>query len=93
MFPSLAEGYGLPVAESLVSGTPVITSRFGSMEEIAQGGGTLSVDPRDRGELEAAMRKLLLGDGLDDLRAAARARRWTTWDEYAASTWEYLVGD
>ncbi len=35
VFPSLVEGYGLPIAESLVCGTPVITSDFGSMVELA----------------------------------------------------------
>ena len=36
LFPSLLEGFGLPVAESLATGTPVITSRHGSMAEIAE---------------------------------------------------------
>ena len=35
IFPSLNEGFGLPVAEALASGTPVVTSEFGSMQEIA----------------------------------------------------------
>ena len=50
VFPSLAEGFGLPVAESLISGTPAITSAFGSMAEIAAGGGTVLVDPREPGQ-------------------------------------------
>ena len=45
VFPSLLEGYGLPIAESLLSGTPVITSNFGSMAEVAEKGGCLLVDP------------------------------------------------
>ena len=47
VFPSLNEGFGLPIAESLASGTPVVTSEFGSMREIAGHGGGLLVDPRD----------------------------------------------
>ena len=47
VFASLHEGFGLPVAESLASGTPVITSNFGSMADIASQGGALLVDPRD----------------------------------------------
>ena len=40
VFPSLNEGFGLPVAESLAAGTPVVTSDYGSMAEIgALGGG------------------------------------------------------
>ena len=41
VFVSLLEGYGLPVAESLSCGTPVITSDYGSMAEIAAGGGAV----------------------------------------------------
>ncbi len=47
VFPSLNEGYGLPVAESISVGTPVVTSGFGSMREIAETGGALLIDPRD----------------------------------------------
>ena len=47
VFPSLLEGFGLPVAESLASGTPTITSRHGSTAEIAAEGGCLLVDPYD----------------------------------------------
>jgi glycosyltransferase involved in cell wall biosynthesis len=43
-FISKYEGYGFPVAESLWHGTPVLTSCFGSMYEIAQGGGCYCVD-------------------------------------------------
>ena len=39
VFPSVHEGYGLPVAESLALGTPVITTEYGSTAEIAAGGG------------------------------------------------------
>ena len=46
VFPSLNEGFGLPVGESIAAGTPAITSNFGSMREIAEGGGALMVDPR-----------------------------------------------
>ena len=46
VFPSLTEGFGLPVAESLATATPTITSNFGSMAEIARDGGALTIDPR-----------------------------------------------
>ena len=48
VFASLHEGFGLPVAESLASGTPVITSNYGSMRDMASHGGALLVDPRER---------------------------------------------
>lgn len=92
VFPSINEGYGLPVAESLVSGTPVITSGYGTMKEIADaGGGALLVDPRDDDSITDAMRRLLTDDDLHArLSAEARARRVRTWDEYAAATWDLL---
>lgn len=92
VFPSLNEGFGLPVAESLASGTPVVTSSFGSMLEIAEGGGALTVDPRDDAALAAAMRALLTDDVLHhELTVQARGRTSRTWDQYAAETWDYLV--
>lgn len=92
VYPSLIEGFGLPIAESLASGTPVITSNYGSMAEVAAGGGALTVDPRDVHELEEAMRRLLTDDVLlDDLQRQARARRFGSWNEYAKTVWGYLT--
>ena len=92
VFPSLNEGFGLPVTESLSCGTPVITSRYGSMAEIAAEGGALLVDPRDDHDLTDAMRRLLTDPSLHaELVAQARARPVRTWDEYARETWSLLV--
>lgn len=92
VFPSLHEGYGLPVAESLAVGTPAITAAVGATLEIADDGGALAVDPRDDEALVAAMRSLLLDDALHaDLQAAALARPARTWDDYADEAWEQLV--
>ncbi len=44
LFPSLAEGFGLPILEAMALGTPVMTSRGGATEEIA-GGAALLIDP------------------------------------------------
>ena len=92
VFASLHEGYGLPVAESLASGTPVITSNFGSMRDLASRGGALLVDPRQDDQLADALRQLLLDRSLRDRLAAEAAtipRR--SWDDYATDTWNYLV--
>ena len=92
VFPSIAEGFGLPIVESLLSGTPVITSGYGSMAEAAGFGGAVTVDPRDPSDLERAMRALLTDDvGLAELAGRARSLRWKTWDEYAAETWHHLA--
>ena len=92
VFPSLTEGFGLPVAESLISGTPAIASNFGSLAEIATAGGCLTVDPRDAKALEAAMRSLLDDDALlERLEGEAAERTWKTWDHYAKETWDELT--
>jgi len=93
IFPSLNEGYGLPVAESLAAGTPVITSGYGSMLEIAEnGGGCFLVDPRDDGSITNAMRSLLVDDTeLAVLADQAKARSDKTWDEYASEVWDIIM--
>jgi glycosyltransferase involved in cell wall biosynthesis len=92
VFPSFNEGFGLPVAESLAVGTPAITSEFGSMREIADGGGALLVDPHDDASVTGAMRRLLTEDALvARLGAEAAARPPRTWDAYAAEAWTALT--
>jgi glycosyltransferase involved in cell wall biosynthesis len=99
LFPSLNEGFGLPAAEALACGTPVITSRFGSMEQIVAPDGNplggLLVDPRDDRSIADAMRTLLTDhETYARLREQARARDLGSWDRYAAAAWEYLtLGD
>ena len=92
VFVSLHEGYGLPVAEALACGTPVITSNFGSQLQIAEGGGCVVVDPRDDDQLTAALRKLLTSPGeLDRLREEITTRPVRTWGEYADDLWTFLI--
>jgi glycosyltransferase involved in cell wall biosynthesis len=92
VFPSLHEGYGLPVVESLALGTPVVATSYGSVGELAADGGVVPVDPRDDDALADAMRSLLVDDELlDRLRAEARDRPARTWDDYARELWQHLV--
>lgn len=92
LFPSLHEGYGLPVAESIAFGTPVVTTSYGSTGEIAADGGCLVVDPRDDDALIDAMRRLLTDtDELERLRAEIIRRPARTWDDYANDLWNGLV--
>ena len=92
VFPSLHEGFGLPVAESLTVGTPVITADFGPPAEIARPGGCLLVDPRDDRALTAAMRTLLT-DPSEVARLAAEiaGRPARSWADYADDLWAFLV--
>ncbi|WP_290801930.1 glycosyltransferase family 1 protein [Herbiconiux sp.] len=86
---SLHEGFGLPVVESLALGTPVLTSNFGSLAEIAAQGGCLAVDPRSDVEIIEGMRRLLDDDDLiARLRSEASNAASRTWSEYAQELWQ-----
>jgi glycosyltransferase involved in cell wall biosynthesis len=92
VFPSLNEGFGLPVAESLAAGTPVVTSDFGSLAEIARDRGGLLVDPDDEQALAGAVGDILADDRLHArLSAAATAGPARTWDDYARELWQLIV--
>jgi len=58
IYPSIYEGFGIPVLEALSSGVPTITSNVSSMPEVA-GGAALLVDPTNVDELLSGIRRLL----------------------------------
>jgi glycosyltransferase involved in cell wall biosynthesis len=58
VFPSLYEGFGLPVLEAMACGTPVVTSKVTAMPEVA-GDGALLVDPTSVAEISEAMRRIV----------------------------------
>ena len=90
VYPSLIEGFGLPVLESLQHGRPCICSGRGAIAESAAGGGCLALPSVDAENLATAMRSLLKNSGeLSALAIAARGRQLQTWSGYAEaiSTW------
>lgn len=73
-YPSTREGFGLPVLEAMVQGTPVVTSRGTSTEEVT-GDAALLVDPFAPDEIANSLSRLLRDDRLaDELTRAGRAR-------------------
>jgi glycosyltransferase involved in cell wall biosynthesis len=79
--PSWREGFGLPVLEAMVQGTPVVTSAGTGTEEVA-GGAALLVDPGDGDALAGALAHLLADEAARAGLASAGRRR------AAAMTWE-----
>lgn len=84
LMPSLAEGCGLPVLESLWSGVPVVCSDIVPLRESATGGGCVVVSTNGAGDLMATMRRLLTDDSeINDLAQAAVSRPLPTWNDTA----------
>lgn len=86
-FPSLYEGFGLPVIEAMACGAPVLTSAIGATAEVA-GDASLLVDPHSVEQIRDGLRRLLTDAGLrDDLRrrGVERAAEFS-WARAAAET-------
>jgi glycosyltransferase involved in cell wall biosynthesis len=86
-YPSRYEGFGLPVAEAMACGVPVVTTTGGSLPEVARDGAEL-VAPGDAAALAAAIRKVLDDRAArDELVRRGRARAaQLTWARCAALT-------
>ncbi len=80
-FPSLAEGFGLPVLEAMVQSTPVVTSKLTATEEVAGGAAEL-VDPTSVTEISASIARLLE----DQNRVEQLVRRGR--ERVCEATWE-----
>ncbi len=89
VFPSFWEGFGLPVAEAMACGVPVITSNLSAMPEVA-GGAAMLIDPKRVEDIAAAIHKVCTDSQLRaQMRAAGlkRARQFS-WDTVARQTIE-----
>ncbi len=92
IFPSLAEGFGLPILDAMSLGVPIITSKNISTEEVA-GDAAILVDPKNVDEIAVALvrmaededfRKSLIEKG------RSRAAEFS-WQKAAADTWKVIL--
>ncbi len=88
-FPSLDEGFGMPVLDAMARGVPVVTSRRSAIPEVA-GDATLLVDPEEIEELGAALNRLAGDEALrQDLARRGRERAADfTWEGAVERTWK-----
>jgi glycosyltransferase involved in cell wall biosynthesis len=81
LFPSLYEGFGMPVLEAMACGAPVITSQTSALGEVA-GDAAILVDPQNARHVAEAMSEVL---NSDTLRASLKAKGFARVKEYAWS--------
>ncbi len=94
VFPSFYEGFGLPVAEAMACGAPVVASDNSSLRELVEPGATF--DPSDVDDMARSVERALVDEGHRQrlLRWSARPRpSWSEVAERAAAVYRRLDGD
>jgi len=92
LFPSFVEGYGMPLAEALSAGTPVLTSDLPIFREIGQSVPDL-IDPLDAGGWETAILDYASENSASRLAQLARLTNYQTptWDDHFAAVESWLA--
>jgi glycosyltransferase involved in cell wall biosynthesis len=92
-FPSLAEGFGIPVLEAMAHGIPVVTSQSSALPEAA-GDAAILVDPFNTDELAGALTQLASDEGLraDLVRRGLDRARLFPWEAAVEKTWAVYSG-
>lgn len=91
-FPSLDEGFGIPLLEAMAAGAPIVTSTSSALPEVA-GNAALLVDPRDTGALAGALVRLAQDLNLrrELVRLGEERVREFSWGQAVRRTWDVYV--
>ena len=92
-FPSLDEGFGMPVLEAMAAGVPVLAAHRSALPEVG-GDAALWIDPEDVDALEAALEQLMRDEALRVQliqRGLERAAQFS-WEKAAEQTWKVYQG-
>jgi glycosyltransferase involved in cell wall biosynthesis len=97
VYPSIAEGFGLPVLEAMACGTPVVTTTGSAPEEVA-GEAALLVPPQDPASLAGCIARVLDdGELASDLRRRGPERAasftWAKAAERTVAVWRHAIGN
>jgi len=92
VFPSIGEGFGLPILESIWYGKPCICANFGAMSEAAEGGGCFTIDTKKVEALSSSIVKLSNDQTLrSKLEMECAGRSLRTWTDYARDIGKILT--
>ena len=88
-FPSLDEGFGMPVLDAMARGLPVLTSNISALPEVA-GDAALLVDPADTTSIAEGLSQLIEDHGLRQRLARQGLARSAgfTWERTVEETWK-----
>jgi glycosyltransferase involved in cell wall biosynthesis len=91
-FPSLDEGFGMPLLEAMTAGTPVLTSTRSALPEVA-GEAALLADPEDTDALVYALQRLTRDEELRGrlARLGVERARLFTWEKAVDQTWNVYL--
>jgi glycosyltransferase involved in cell wall biosynthesis len=93
VYPSLMEGFGLPVLESVSYGKPCVCSARGALGESARKGGCLALADVEAPTLARAIETLLIGaPRREALASEARSRALRSWNDYTSRLAEWMRG-
>jgi glycosyltransferase involved in cell wall biosynthesis len=88
-FPSLDEGFGMPVLDAMARGVPVLTSNVSAMPEVS-GGAALLIDPTDVQSIADGLCRLATNSDLRNtlIRAGIARAKEFTWEKSVDATWK-----